>query len=360
MAKKDYTIKLLRVIATLLVILGHSNFYSISTSVSGLGYDISMSIVDHSKFWTLSSYFVGIIYSCHMQLFFVISGYVFSLCMKNKRYKNFSALATAKFHRLVVPYIVVTILYNTPILMYANYFSYNIRNILLYFIGYGKNHLWYLIALFFIFLLVYALQTFQKRVSVSSGKNIFVITFLGALLIYSLIDCRIIKITEFAYFDRVAKYFVWFLLGMILYEMNDTSNQYFNVKRRRCLAIILFFVWVVSYLIGSNKIRSTITSFSGVLFFYVSCGYIEARYRIAESNKLLSLIDKYSLDIYLYGVPLNYLILAILAKMGGRIELNNVQSLLLFLFRFWIQLLGGIIIGKLVENSKAIIKRKKL
>ena len=361
MDKKDYTIKLLRVIATILVVLGHSNFYLITTGVKGLGYDITMFIVDHSKFWTLSSYLVGIIYSCHMQLFFVISGYVFSLCIKNQKYKSFETLTKVKFHRLVVPYFIVTILYNIPLLMCANYFSHNPWNIWLYFVGYGKNHLWYLIALFFIFLLVYAFQTFLQKVSISTSKAAFAIWFSGALLIYILIEYKIITVTEFVYLDRVAEYLVWFLIGMILYEIKTTSiDKYINANWRGFGAVILLFAWFVSYLIGNNKFLAPFTSLFGVMFFYMSCSYIEPKYRIAETNKIVNLIDRYSLEIYLYGVTLNYVILTVLVKVGGRIELSNVQSMILFTFRFFIQLFGGIMIGKLVERTTTIIKRRKL
>lgn len=40
-------------------------------------------------------------------------------------------------------------------------------------------------------------------------------------------------------------------------------------------------------------------------------------------------------------------------------ELNNVQSSLLFILRFLIQLLGGIVIGMLIGNFQKVIKRGK-
>ena len=70
-------------------------------------------------------------------------------------------------------------------------------------------------------------------------------------------------------------------------------------------------------------------------------------------------IDKYLLEIYLYGVPLNYVILTALIQMCGKVELNNVQSSLLFILRFLIQLLGGIVIGMLIGNFQKVIKRGK-
>lgn len=50
MDKKDNKMKILRVIATFLVVVGHSNFYSISTNIRGLGYDASTYVIDYSKF----------------------------------------------------------------------------------------------------------------------------------------------------------------------------------------------------------------------------------------------------------------------------------------------------------------------
>lgn len=359
MDKKDNTIKLLRVIATLLVVIGHSNFYSISTNIRGLGYDASTYIVDYSRFWILSSYLVGIIYSCHMQLFFVISGYVFLLCLKKGKYKNFTVLTTAKFHRLIVPYIVVTVLYNIPILMYADYFSHDARNIFLYFIGYGKNHLWYLVALFFIFLLVYGIRFALHRVNILNEKVILAVLFLTTLLVYIQIECGIVNIPEFAYLDRMVKYLVWFLFGMILHEIKDTAFcKYFRVKLSWYGVIVLLVSWVALYLIsliGQSKLVAIITSFTGVLFFYEFCKCIATQTRISASCKLIDLIDKYSLEIYLYGVPLNYIILTILIQLCGKIELNNVQSLLLFMLRFIIQLLGGIAIGNLIKNFRMMI-----
>lgn len=364
MDKKDNKMTILRVIATLLVVLGHSNFYLISTNIRGLGYDASTYVIDHSKFWTLSSYLVGIIYSCHMQLFFVISGYVFALCLKKGKYKTFTALTTAKVHRLLIPYITVTLLYNIPILMLADYFSHNIRNVLLYFIGYGKNHLWYLIALFFIFLLVYGIRFLWNKVTFMNENATLVVLFFAALLVYIQIECRIINITEFVYLDRVAKYLVWFLFGMILYIIKETSfYQYYKLKLNWCVVIILFFLWFTSYLIGlmgQSKLAAIITSFTGVIFFYELCEYIAKKYKISGENKLIDLIDKYSLEIYLYGVPLNYVILTALIQMWGKVELNNIQSLLLFMLRFLIQLLGGIVIGMLIKNFQKIIRKGKI
>lgn len=60
MDRMDNKMKILRVIATLLVVVGHSNFYLISTNIRGLGYNASTYVIDHSRFWTLSSYLVGL------------------------------------------------------------------------------------------------------------------------------------------------------------------------------------------------------------------------------------------------------------------------------------------------------------
>ena len=364
MDRKDNKMKILRVIATLLVVVGHSNFYLISTNIRGLGYNASIYVIDHSRFWTLSSYLVGLIYSCHMQLFFVISGYVFALCLKKGKYKTFTALTTAKVHRLLIPYIAVTILYNIPILMCADYFSHNIRNVLLYFIGYGKNHLWYLSALFLIFLLVYSVLFLGNKMTFMSEKVTLVVLFFVALLVYIQIECKNINITEFVYLDRVAKYLVWFLFGMILYIIKKTSfYQYCKLRLNWCDVIILFFLWITSYLIGlmeQSKFAAIITSFIGEVFFYELCEFIAKKYKILDANKLINLIDKYSLEIYLYGVPLNYVILTALIQMCGKVELNNVQSSLLFILRFLIQLLGGIVIGMLIGNFQKVIKRGKI
>lgn len=180
---------------------------------------------------------------------------------------------------------------------------------------------------------------------------------------YIQIECKTINITEFVYLDRVAKYLVWFLFGMILYIIKETSfYQYCKLRLNWCDVIILLFLWITLYLIGlmkQSKFAAIITSFIGVVFFYELCEFIAKKYKILDANKLINLIDKYSLEIYLYGVPLNYVILTALIQMCGKVELNNVQSSLLFILRFLIQLLGGIVIGMLIENFQKVIKRGK-
>ena len=78
------------------------------------------------------------------------------ICLNGGKYKTVLGLLKNKIPRLIIPYFLVSILYNIPILWCSNYFGGSVYNVILYLIGFGKNHLWYLEALFIIFVLTYA------------------------------------------------------------------------------------------------------------------------------------------------------------------------------------------------------------
>lgn len=105
------------------MVLGHSGFYIITTSVSSMGCDWTKYILDETIIYKIIGFGTRIIYSCHMQLFILISGMVFQICLNGGKYKTVLGLLKNKIPRLIIPYFLVSILYNIPILWCSNYFG---------------------------------------------------------------------------------------------------------------------------------------------------------------------------------------------------------------------------------------------
>lgn len=357
---KNRGIELIRFVATILVVLGHCGFYSITTSVSSMGCDWITHIEDNSIFYKMVKIGTGIIYSCHMQMFVFISGAVFYICLRSGKYGSLTGLLKNKFTRLIIPYLLVTALYNIPILWLADYFSGDMKNVMLYWSGFGKNHLWFLIALFIIFALTYICRGFLKK-KIQNEKCIIELMMIPAIVMYILSDYTSIYITELAYIDKVAKYWVWFLLGMAIIEFQDNFQCFMDSHQIAKIGTI-FVVWAVSFILV-NKAFSTlliIEQMSGVLFWYLLCNYLVNHFPRLLDLKIVKVINRYSMDIYLYGVPVNYVIVSLLLRNQNTIYMNNVTSMGLFLIRGVLQIAVGIILPTIITKLFGNVTTKRI
>lgn len=69
---------ILRVIVTLLVIIGHCTYYVISTQYGGCDYT-NLTLPEPSIFWRLAEPFTALIYLFHMPLYMALSGALYRL-----------------------------------------------------------------------------------------------------------------------------------------------------------------------------------------------------------------------------------------------------------------------------------------
>ncbi len=69
------------------------------------------------------------------------------------------------------------------------------------------------------------LQLYFDRIYEIQKRTAIAVMMIPAVLMYLLNDYIKIYVTEIAYIDRVAKYWMWFLIGMFFVEFED------NIKR---------------------------------------------------------------------------------------------------------------------------------
>ena len=138
----------LRVALILLVVIGHA-----TRMFSPMGVFSERIPVD-----PILSLITKVIYSFHMPLFVMISGYVYGICVqKSKDYMSFYPVVRKKILRLLVPYLFWGISFVAPIMIALSitklsYLEFVRSGILL---SLDSRQLWYLAALFLIFLLVH-------------------------------------------------------------------------------------------------------------------------------------------------------------------------------------------------------------
>lgn len=154
-----------------------------------------------------------VIYSFHMPFFVMISGYVYGICvLKSKDYASFLLVLRKKVLRLIVPYLFWGICYVAPIMIVfsltpLSYGEYVKTGILL---SLNSRQLWYLAALFVMFILVHGirclLERFQKYKNIPLYAKLIVFMSIAFML-------RNFYIPPYFQLSNAINYLPYFLLG---------------------------------------------------------------------------------------------------------------------------------------------------
>ena len=80
-------------------------------------------MVGDTTFHRVATYLTDWIYVFHMPAYFCLSGVVFSMELKRKRYPSVWTLIVTKAKRLLAPMLFVWLVWNIPIKMLAGYYA---------------------------------------------------------------------------------------------------------------------------------------------------------------------------------------------------------------------------------------------
>lgn len=200
MKKDNRLMALLSVWGILLVVIGHSGF--------------NEPVIQEHLGW-LHSW----IYSFHMPLFFMISGYLFSLTNNSFVEIDAGKFMWKKVLRLLVPYVTIgTVVYLIKIalssLSYASR-DYTLGNFLYMFVAPGSpdstmGYLWYIITLFVVFAIVVLLS----KMRVDMKKTGWCVVVIAAAFILRNLMPRV----ELFNLSAVVSYLPYFVFGILLKE----------------------------------------------------------------------------------------------------------------------------------------------
>lgn len=325
MKKIEYNI--LKVITILLVLVSHSNYYIIVTNFGGINYEQWLLNVDSLFLFKFLDKFREVIYYFHMPLFMAISGAFFQIQIHKNKWKDLNSLLHAKFKRLMIPFFVFTLLYTIPVKYISNYFvQTNVVNAI---IGQlfllGNSHLWYLYALFVIFILAYyVLQRY-------SGFWILVFLFL-LHLISNKIELTLIK--------APIQFLFYFAMGFMFESKREVYNKFLDSKRRFLIFLVIGFVVLIlfnfgikKYSILFSKIIIEILAIYGSLLTYTISYYLSKSTTLVNT-KIYQLILVNGLGIYIFSDTLNYLILYCAYIVGGDFMFTSYGIILMVIIRF--------------------------
>lgn len=269
-------LNILKFYGILLVVLGHVAFVYSPLSI----------ITPHTPSLTIN-FVKDVIYSFHMPLFFFASGCIFAYQLEVKRKPmTFAQLLRNKTKRLMIPFYAFALLMVYPTMVLLGF-----RDPVHYFfdgfiLAIDPRHLWFVMALFLIFLLFFGLRKVCNRIHLP----IWTLSIL-ALLIY-------IFPINIAYFQirNVEEYLIWFTLGY-LFTIYKSAFKYVVIVALCGLG----FNMTLPEITPPNMLKL----FNGIL--WIAVFYVLSIYTIKiESAKLYQWVAPNSFGIYLFHAMIIY------------------------------------------------------
>lgn len=287
----------IRALAILLVVFGHSIIL----------YSSSWSLYSSIHSVPLLDYLKRIIDIIQMPIFFSISGYLFFYTHNKKR--GLLWLIQSKLKRLIVPYFLVGFIYMVPIKYAVGYSGYQNKTLIdiidNFLTGQDVGHLWFLPALFFIFLICEVCMNIIEKVPIIRKRNIgaVVLLILATILYYE--GYRI----AFGYAPILSAFanVIWFAFGYFICTCHEFYQGFFN---RKIIKIVSAIIGIFLLLFCAFYDTRVIVGICGKLI----CIFVLYAIMPKKSGKVISCISKNSFGIYLFHSPLIYITFSFFAN----------------------------------------------
>lgn len=344
--KKIKIYQYLRGVVILLVLLGHSLYMAAGSKYGGFSYFDLIQGDEAMKANNALQLFVDMIYGFHMPLFMMISGAVYMYTRKEiNTIKEVGSFILKKAKRLLIPFVLVTILWQIPLKYISGYFTNGIKDAILgQLLLFGNSHLWFLVVLFIIFVVVAFIEYLDiSKISIVIAIACFIMGYFlkGNMTLLTL------------------QYGIWFLLGVFFEKY--IRPKFENSKLFLLKGFLAGIVYVVVFFIGKlffyegffQYAYTIITGIVGSLFIlYVALFLEKIQWTIFEK------IGNVSFDLYLYSDSINYVFLFVVVNYYPELYSTGIGVLCAFIMRFLITLFGAIVVGNLVKVVKKWLWRK--
>lgn len=340
---------LVRTYALLFVLLGHCTYNAIMTDYGGvdIGVDGSLSCIMQKGLCFLSTVF----YKFHMPLFVALSGCLWAVHLQKKGLPTFMSVWQGKSKRLLIPFLVAALFWSIPIKYISGYWDNAGDDTLLQIIvgqilmfGDFNSHLWFVQALFWVFLLSWSIERFHWR---NNTRVFSCILFLASICcMYIHVKFRIELLNVLTAFQ----YLLWFYVGFYFEQYREQVNDFIlkHVSWMICISAIFAYVFLIftaghlPRIPGFNTVSVYIFAPIGMILTYAAC---YKSLTITPPPYLLNIITKISKEsygVYLYSDPINYIILMLVSDYSLQwIYSDNLGALSIYLIRFFVTTIGA-------------------
>lgn len=315
---RDYSIDIAKGIAILFVYLGHSIIYH------------PIELANMYEWCHILERFIA---SFNMPLFFIISGYLFSLSKKNT-----VQTCKDKFKRLVIPYLFTMLIVVTSKMILPAEMSYSSSAGMLFamlktWLVSGGDR-WFVYVLFLVFLVAAPLR------KCLSNKRI------AGCMIVILVAVYFLRLLPTVFLlNDVGKFLIYFIVG---YQLHNSYGKIKAFKTRwwgYFLFIVLNFA-LIETLCQIDWIFRFILPFTGTLAIIFCSIELES---LGLDNKLvrwLSYLGKYSLQFYLFTFSYPIIRILIVSKCG------IVNPMAIIIIVFVLQIISSTLIVEITRKIK--------
>ena len=325
----DYTVGLIRVILTFLVVIGHAQM--VTTGFYGL---IEM---NYAYTNTVGGGVNDLIYSFHMITFMILTGYLY---FKYDYYKkDAKTIVIKKIGRLVIPYYLAFILKD----MLLDKLS--IQTLINATIGQDGEHLWYLRAAFMC-MVFFALV---KQFKVQNNQT---------LIIMGLLYCvhQYVQILDALGYRQICilnpVWLVCFYIGSLINKYPDKLDRVILQKKQ---LILLILSWYLLGMIGACPAGATrnysnsyylITGLMGGILLYNAVNWYKSKLN-NHKKQVIKKIDKYTYSMYIW----TNMIVIVQSKFvyDHQIDISGIGATIVFII---INSVGAIMIQVLLKRMK--------
>lgn len=344
----------LKVIATLLVIIGHCTYYNIQSPYGGI--DLLDNNCGASFSSKLINYLIGFIYTFHMPLFMAISGMCFSLSLQ-KRKQSLSYLVKSKWKRLLIPFLGVSIFYSIPLKYLSGYWNNSVHTLHDILFGQllllGNTHLWYVLSLFWIFMVFYFIEPFNLL----KHKWVW-----GLLLLLSWLGRYMEALgMGFMGFSPAMEHLLYFSIGFYAFNwINKNKPRSIRFYLSFLVGLFIFYLIFVKcqplFPQATSVAKYPVITLLALLGGGNALGLSKKLSNKMRSHKFITLLKNNTYELYLYSDPLNYVLIACLPYfISGCFLESNVTAISLFFIRFIFTTVGALLVSLLLTR---IFKRK--
>ncbi|MDO4514930.1 MAG: acyltransferase [Lachnospiraceae bacterium] len=284
----------IRALAILLVVLGHSIIL----------YSTGWNLYETTRQAPFLAWLKRVIDIPQMPLFFSLSGYLFVFTHRKKQ--GIGQLAKNKFLRLIVPYFGIGLFYLLPIRLAVSYSGYQGNSIIDFTLKFltanDVGHLWFLPALFLIFLLSEIILSVAEHIPVLKKFPGIVLLAAGGVLYLE--GYRI----GLGYGPLLSafNYLMWFALGYCLNVYQEYIRRIYSIRLVKW-GLLLVNLLLLAYTLSVSSVRVLISLGLRALFIINAYGAMPEK-----TYSLVQRIDRNSFGIYLFHSPLIYITFSII------------------------------------------------